>query len=77
MNDLTNYNQSGYYKVGTDIEAGNYIVESIGSEGYYSIKSGPVSGGKILDNDFVDGRASIKLKNGQYIEISKLELIKQ
>ena len=77
LNEKTDWNQAGYYKVGTDIEAGDYVVESIGSEGYYSVNSGPVGGGKIAKNDFVDGKASVKLKNGQYIELSRLKITKK
>lgn len=77
LNEKSNWNQAGYYKVGLDIEAGDYIIESVGSEGYYSINSGPVSGGKIVKNGFVDGKSSIKLKKGQYIELSRLKITKK
>lgn len=77
LNNQTNYNQGGYYKVGTDIEAGSYIIESIGGRGYYSINSGPVSNSNIIDNDNFNGRVSVNLEVGQYIEISTSTITKQ
>lgn len=77
LNSKTDYNQAGYYKVGVDIEAGRYIVESLGGSGYYSINSGPVGNSDIVDNDNFNGRASINVSNGQYIEISRAQIIKQ
>lgn len=70
LNELTNYNQSGMYKIGTDIEAGTYTLQSIG-EAYISILSGPISNNKIIDNDFFNGKYQVKVKKGQYLQISK------
>lgn len=73
LNNQTNYNQGGYYKVGTDIQQGSYIVESIGS-GYYAIMTGPVSDSDIVDNDNFNGKATINLKNGQYLKLSRAKI---
>ncbi len=77
INDLPNYNQSGYYKVGVDIDPGNYVVESIGGSGYYAILTGPVSNSNIVDNDNFQGRAAIRVKNGQYVQVSGATITKQ
>lgn len=77
LNNQTNYNQGGYYKVGTDIEPGSYVVESMGGSGYYAILSGPVSNSEIIDNDNFSGRAAVNLTNGQYIEITRSTITKQ
>lgn len=70
LNGQNNWNQSGYYKVGTDIAQGSYTLESIGS-GYYSIMSGPVGKSEIVDNDIFDGRASVNVTAGQYLNLSR------
>ena len=77
LNEQINYSQGGYYKVGTDLESGNYVVESIGGSGYYSINSGPVSNSDIIDNDNFSGRVAVSLTNGQYIEVSRATITKQ
>ena len=75
LNDQSNWNQSGYYKVGLDIDPGRYIVESIGS-GYWAIMTGPVSDSEIVDNDNINGKASISLSNCQYLELSRATISK-
>lgn len=77
LNDKEDFNQSGYYKVGLDIEPGYYIIESIGASGYYCINSGPVGNSKIVRNDNFDGKVSVYLSNGQYIEVSRSTIYKQ
>lgn len=77
LNNQSNYNQGGYYKVGTDIDAGTYLIESIGSDAYYAVMSGPVSGGDIVDNDIFSGRKQVTLKKGQYLTISRAQITKQ
>lgn len=76
LNDQEDYNQGGYYKVGTDIDAGQYVLESIGS-GYYAIMSGPISDNDIIDNDNFNGRASVNLKSGEYLKLSRSTITKQ
>lgn len=75
LNNQNNWNQSGYYKVGIDINPGRYIVESIGS-GYWAIMSGPVSSSDIVDNDNFNGKAAINLSNGQYLKLSRATISK-
>lgn len=77
LNNQTDYNQGGYYKVGADIEPGQYVLESIGGNGYYSIMSGPVSNSNIVKNDIFNGRASVTLKSGQYLDLSRSTITKQ
>ena len=76
LNDIQDYNQGGFYKVGTDIEPGKYILESMGSA-YWAKLSGPVSSNDIIDNDNFNGKARVTLKNGQYLEISRATLTKE
>lgn len=75
LNDQSDWNQSGYYKVGTDIEAGKYVVESMGS-GYWAIMTGPISNSDIVDNDNFNGKATINLSNGRYLKLSKATITK-
>ena len=75
LNNQSNWNQGGYYKVGVDIDPGSYVVESIGS-GYWSIMTGPVSASDIVDNDNFSGRASINLSDGQYLKLSRATISK-
>ncbi len=77
LHDQIDYNQGGYYKVGVDIEPGQYVVESIGGSGYWAIMTGPVSDSDIVDNDNFNGRASVNLSSGQYITISRATITKQ
>lgn len=70
MNNLTDYKESGWYKVGVDIEPGEYIIESYGS-GYVAIMSGPVGKSDIIDNENFNGRYSVNVKDGQYLIISR------
>ncbi len=58
------------YKVGIDIEAGRYILESLGS-GYYAVLTGPVGNNDIVDNDNFNGKATVTIKNGQYLQLSR------
>ena len=77
LNEKENYNQAGYYKVGTDIEAGSYVVESIGGSGYFAVMSGPVGDSDIVDNDNFNGRKAVTVYDGQYLEVSRSTLTKQ
>ncbi len=70
LNEKTDWNQSGIYKVGIDIEAGRYTLESLGS-GYYAILTGPVGNNDIVDNDNFNGKATVTIKNGQYLQLSR------
>ena len=74
LNNTKDYYDAGYYKVGTDIPAGTYTVESYGS-GYYAVLSGPVGSSDIVKNDNFNGKKTVKVKNGQYLELSRASLI--
>lgn len=75
LNDKKDWNQSGHYKVGVDIEPGKYILESIGS-GYWEIASGPIGASDIVDNDNFNGRSTVNVKNGQYLQLSRAQFTK-
>lgn len=76
LNDKENYDQAGYYKIGTDIEAGTYIIESMGSS-YYAIMTGPVGNSDIVNNDNFSGKKQITVRNGQYLNISRATITKK
>ncbi|MFD2045997.1 hypothetical protein ACFSTA_12595 [Ornithinibacillus salinisoli] len=69
LNDLEDYKDSGWYKVGVDIPAGQYVIESFG-EGYVAIMSGPVGNSEIVDNEIFNGRYTVNVTDGQFLKIS-------
>ena len=84
-NKLTKY---GVYKVGKDIDAGEYKVESVldsyessydavdGNLGACEIADEPFGGNVMQTIDLYDGQKYITLKNGQYIRIVDAALYK-
>lgn len=64
----SNWNQGGYYKIGTDIKPDRYIVESVG-KGYWVVVTGPVGDRKIINDGYLNGSEDIYLSNGQYIRL--------
>jgi hypothetical protein len=64
------YKDSAWYKVGVDIPAGQYVIESYG-EGYVAIMSGPVGNNDIVDNEIFNGRYQLTVNDGQYLKISQ------
>ena len=76
LNNQTDYHDGGYYKVGVDIPAGQYVLESYGS-GYWSVMTGAVVSSDIVDNDNFNGRASVNVRDGQYLTISRSSYTKQ
>ncbi|CEG28062.1 hypothetical protein [Bacillus sp. B-jedd] len=70
LNDVQNYKDSAWYKVGTDIQPGTYVIESYGS-GYVAVMSGPVGKGDIIDNENFNGKYQVTVKPGQYLKISR------
>src|SRR5699024_6447434 len=70
LNELEDYDESGYYKAGTDIEAGEYVVESYGS-GYVAVMSGPVGNSNIINNQDFEGRYSVNVNEGDYVKLSR------
>ncbi|NIK10911.1 membrane lipoprotein lipid attachment site-containing protein [Alkalibacillus almallahensis] len=74
LNNESDYKQSGFYKVGTDIEPGEYTIESVG-QAYVSVLSGPVSNNEIVQNNNFNGKYSVNVKEGQYLNISGGKII--
>lgn len=75
LNEVENYEESGYYKIGIDIEPGEYIFESEG-KGYVAALSGPVGNRNIIQNNNFDGRYALNLEKGQYLKISRAKISK-
>ena len=69
VNNLEEYSDSAYYKVGKDIPQGQYIVESY-NRGYVAVMSGPIGKNDIIDNDNFNGRYSVNVLDGQYLKVS-------
>lgn len=63
------YTDSAWYKVGVDIPAGEYVIESY-DEGYVAIMSGPVGKNEIIDNEIFNGRYQVNVSEGQYLKVS-------
>lgn len=76
LNDQKDYNQGGWYKVGTDIEPGTYVIESIGNS-YYAVMSGPVGNSDIVKNDNFNGKKQVKVSKGQYLQVSRATITKK
>jgi hypothetical protein len=70
MNNLENYTDSAWYKVGVDIPPGQYVIESYG-QGYVAVMAGPVGKSDIVDNENFNGKYSTTVTDGQYLQISK------
>lgn len=70
LNDTEDYTESGWYKIGTDLDPGEYIIESMG-QGYVAVVDGPVGNNEIIKNDNFNGRYSVNVKEGQYLNISR------
>lgn len=70
LNEVEAYQESGMYKVGTDISASEYIIESIG-ESYVAVLSGPVGNNDIVNNENFNGKYSVNVTDGQYLQISR------
>ncbi len=61
--------EAGTYKVGTDFEAGPYILLA-DDGGYFSVSS-DANGNDILFNDNFDFNALIEVKDGEFIKLSR------
>lgn len=67
------YNFSGMYKVGADLSAGSYVIESAG-DAYVSVNTGPLGNGEIVWNDNFHGTKTANLTNGQYLELNNASI---
>jgi hypothetical protein len=70
MNNVQNYKESAWYKVGVDIQPGQYVIESYG-EGYVGIMAGPVGKSDIVDNEIFNGKHMVTVSAGQYLKVSR------
>ncbi len=70
INKEIEYNFSGYYKVGLDIEPGTYKAESTGN-GYIAIESGPLGRSKTVKNELFQGEKTITVSDGQYLKVNR------
>lgn len=59
---------AGQYKVGTDIEAGEYVLFAKGGMGYFCISSDS-NGDDIIQNDNFDYNSIVTVTDGQYLEL--------
>lgn len=75
VNDKEDYTEAGYYKIGTDLEPGQYTIESFG-EGYVALMTGPIGNSEIVDNENFNGKYSMNANDGQYLKISRGRLVK-
>jgi hypothetical protein len=69
LNNVQDHKETGYYKVGVDIPAGTYTLEST-DDGYVAIMTGPVGKNDIVDNEIFNGRYQVVVSDGQYLNIS-------
>jgi hypothetical protein len=74
LNNVKDYKGAAWYKVGSDISPGQYTIESLG-EGYVAVMSGPVGNNEIVDNNNFNGKYSVSVQKGQYLQISRGEII--
>ncbi|RST59696.1 hypothetical protein D5F11_011380 [Siminovitchia terrae] len=70
LNNTEEYMDSGWYKVGVDIDPGEYVIESFG-DGYVAVMTGPVGNNEIINNENFNGRYSVNVQEGQYLVISR------
>ncbi|WP_071460716.1 hypothetical protein [Bacillus massilinigeriensis] len=70
VNNLKDFKDSGWYKVGVDIQPGQYTIESMG-EGYVAVLTGPVGKNEIVNNENINGRFTVNITNGQYLQVSR------
>lgn len=73
LNDAKNYRGSAWYKIGSDIDPGQYTIESLG-QAYAAVMSGPVGNNDIIDNNNFNGKYSVSVSAGQYLTISRGEI---
>ena len=62
------------YKVGVDISAGNYYIVATSSSGYYCISTDSLAD-DIVANDNFKGNSYITVQDGQYLKLSRCDMI--
>lgn len=61
----------GMYKVGKDLDPGEYKVEALGSDSYTEISNDSLGGlGSIAANDIFSGQKYVTVSEGQYLKLS-------
>lgn len=62
----------GTYRVGTDIQAGEYKVTgtSLGGKGYWEVKNSSAPDADRVGNDFFKGTSYVTVSDGQYLTLS-------
>ncbi|MEM5016256.1 hypothetical protein WKH31_08215 [Metabacillus indicus] len=69
LNGVEDYKDSAWYKIGTDLQPGQYVIESYG-EGYVAVMAGPVGKSDIIDNENFNGKHMVTVSKGQYLQVS-------
>lgn len=72
--ETEDYYDSGIYKVGSDIKPGEYLIVGYG-KGYVSVNTGPIGNSDIVENEHFDDSYKVKVKEGQYLEVSRGTII--
>lgn len=65
----------GVYHVGEDMKAGRYKGHTTSDMGYWAILKDP-NGSDIIENNLVKGQFYIQVRDGQYIELTNVEITK-
>lgn len=80
INEVTqiNYTLGNMFKVGYHIPAGEYKLQCNSDYGaYYAVLTNPNGGiDGIISNDNFDGQAYITVKDNQYLQLSRCEIVK-
>lgn len=62
----------GTYKVGTDIEAGEYrLTATSGTQGYWEVTNSSEADADIVGNDNFTGNTYVTVKDGQYLKLRR------
>lgn len=62
--------ESGQYKVGTDIEAGEYVFFTESGKGYFSVSTDS-NGSDIIANDNFSYNSIMRIEDGEYLKLSR------
>lgn len=67
----------GTYRVGTDIEAGEYkLTANSGTKGYWEVTGSSAPDAQIIGNDNFDGNAYVTVTDGQYLKLNRCSGVK-
>lgn len=65
--------RSGVYLVGTDMKAGRYKGAPTSDMGYWAVLA-DANGADIIENNIVEGPFYVEVRDGQYLELSDVEI---